>query len=153
MGISNWRLDASKMNRGIFLARPDLTKEDLENTAEIIFKSYINQQDIDYSNELEIVKVLAEAYFNYKEKLKKTNHGEFHGARDFYYLIKQVSEKLASKRIQNDEELLSIIQIALERNFEVLKETFCNIKQEFRQCYKKIVQFERKISILYKPKK
>jgi hypothetical protein len=148
VGISNWRLDASKMNRGIFLARPDLSKEDLENTAEVIFKSYIIQQDIDYTNEIEMVKVLAQAYFNYKEKLKNSNHSEFHGARDFYYLIKQVSEKLVSKKIQNEEELLSVIQIALERNFEGLKEKFCNIKQEFRQCYKKIVHFERKISIL-----
>ena len=150
VGISNWRLDASKMNRGIFLARPDLTKEDLENTAEVIFKSYIDKenQNTDYKREIEIVKILAEAYFSYKEKLKKTKYPEFHGARDFYYLIKQVSEKFTNKRIQNNDEILSIIQIALERNFEGLKENVCSIKQEFRNCFKKLQEFDKKISTL-----
>ena len=32
VGVSNWTLDASKMNRGIFLARPDPDEEDLIET-------------------------------------------------------------------------------------------------------------------------
>ena len=39
IGISNWRLDASKMNRGLYLARPDPDKKDLEFTAISIYKS------------------------------------------------------------------------------------------------------------------
>lgn len=38
IGISNWRLDASKMNRALYLARPDPNEEDLKFTAECIFK-------------------------------------------------------------------------------------------------------------------
>jgi E3 ubiquitin-protein ligase RNF213 len=33
VGISNWQLDASKMNRGISLLRPDPTKDDLRESA------------------------------------------------------------------------------------------------------------------------
>ena len=37
VGISNWKLDASKMNRAIFLARPDPDEDDLVYTAECIY--------------------------------------------------------------------------------------------------------------------
>ena len=37
VGISNWRLDASKMNRAIYITRPDPTGNELELTAEAIF--------------------------------------------------------------------------------------------------------------------
>ncbi len=39
VGISNWRLDASKMNRVVYLARPDPEQDDLEFTAISIYKS------------------------------------------------------------------------------------------------------------------
>ncbi len=38
VGISNWRLDASKMNRALYLARPDPNEDDLKSTAIRIFK-------------------------------------------------------------------------------------------------------------------
>jgi E3 ubiquitin-protein ligase RNF213 len=37
VGISNWRLDASKMNRALYLARPDPDEDDLIFTAKCIF--------------------------------------------------------------------------------------------------------------------
>jgi hypothetical protein len=37
VGISNWRLDASKMNRALYLARPDPGEDDLKFTAKCIF--------------------------------------------------------------------------------------------------------------------
>ncbi len=37
VGISNWRLDASKMNRALYLARPDPDNNDLRSTAISIF--------------------------------------------------------------------------------------------------------------------
>jgi len=40
VGISNWRLDASKMNRGIYLSIPDSDLEDLQLTAITIAESY-----------------------------------------------------------------------------------------------------------------
>jgi hypothetical protein len=38
IGISNWRLDASKMNRALYLARPDPDEEDLKETALSIYR-------------------------------------------------------------------------------------------------------------------
>jgi energy-coupling factor transporter ATP-binding protein EcfA2 len=40
VGVSNWTLDASKMNRGIFLAIPEPDKQDLIDTAKTIAISY-----------------------------------------------------------------------------------------------------------------
>ena len=40
VGISNWKLDASKSNRGIFIGRPDLDEEDLIITAKTIAEFY-----------------------------------------------------------------------------------------------------------------
>ncbi len=37
IGISNWRLDASKMNRALYLARPDPDQNDLRETALSIY--------------------------------------------------------------------------------------------------------------------
>jgi hypothetical protein len=37
IGISNWRLDASKMNRALYLARPDPDQNDLIDTALSIY--------------------------------------------------------------------------------------------------------------------
>ena len=37
IGISNWRLDASKMNRALYLARPDPDQNDLIETALSIY--------------------------------------------------------------------------------------------------------------------
>jgi hypothetical protein len=38
IGISNWRLDASKMNRALYLARPDPDELDLKFTAFSIYQ-------------------------------------------------------------------------------------------------------------------
>ncbi len=38
IGISNWRLDASKMNRALYLARPDPDEDDLKETALSIYR-------------------------------------------------------------------------------------------------------------------
>ena len=40
VGISNWALDASKMNRGLFLSIPQPDLEDLNKTSQIIAESY-----------------------------------------------------------------------------------------------------------------
>ena len=37
VGISNWKLDASKMNRAIYISRPDPSVKELKFTAKAIF--------------------------------------------------------------------------------------------------------------------
>ena len=45
IGISNWSLDASKMNRTITLSRPDPDKDDLLESA-ISINEHINKDDL-----------------------------------------------------------------------------------------------------------
>jgi hypothetical protein len=46
VGISNWRLDASKMNRALYLARPDPGEDDLKFTAKCIFDQICHEMPI-----------------------------------------------------------------------------------------------------------
>ena len=87
VGISNWKLDASKMNRGISISILDEEEEDLIKTAHIIADSYQKRISVIYSNLLD---ALSKAYFNYKAMLSQMHpeNKEFHGSRDFYHLIK-----------------------------------------------------------------
>lgn len=141
IGLSNWRLDASKMNRGVFLARPDLDKQDLETTAEVIYKSYLEEQSnsIDeFSNnkKINLIKSVAFAYYSYKEKLKAYSYSEFHGARDFYHLIKQISEGIVRTNIFSIDAAISIVQKAFERNFQGLgHNNTVDIKKDFKSIY------------------
>jgi len=132
VGISNWRLDASKMNRGVFVARPDLTLDDLKDTAKVIFESYTQSKE--NREEYKFIECLAVGYHQYKQHLAKTAFPEFHGTRDFYYLIKQVSDKLSNKNYPSKNEILSIIETSLERNFQGLVKNVCNMKDEFFNC-------------------
>ena len=87
VGISNWVLDASKMNRGLFLSIPPPNQKDLEITAYTIAESYNEKLAKDNAD---LFKALANTYHDYKEKLKTeyTFKEDFHGSRDFYHLIK-----------------------------------------------------------------
>ena len=89
VGLSNWVLDASKMNRGIFLYIPEPEEEDVEETAFIIGKSYDDHLGKLYKN---LYQNLGLTYFRYKKYLSE-NHSDdekkdFHGNRDFYHLVK-----------------------------------------------------------------
>ena len=70
IGISNWSLDASKMNRGIYLSIPELDKEDLIKTALSIASSYHYDLEKNYRK---CYDSLAQAYFKYREFRKKEN--------------------------------------------------------------------------------
>ena len=126
VGISNWKLDASKMNRGMHLSIPEPSKEDIKKVAFTIGSSYdeklANQFKTFYEN-------LGLAYFKYKIYLR-TNHKEdgkedFHGNRDFYHLIKycarKISEKNKDDKLNNDKIENEQAILGLERNFGGLK--------------------------------
>ena len=147
VGISNWILDASKMNRGIYLSinPPDL--KDLIDTSETIAKTYdetlANKNKEFFSN-------LAETYNNYKEELKNyTKFEDFHGSRDYYHLIKNSMKSLLIKakntrNIEIDEQVKQTSGLdSLERNFgglEIDKEntSLVMIKKEFKKKYENI---------------
>jgi len=114
IGISNWRLDAAKMNRVLYLARPDPDDDDLGNTAVSIYQSTVDRDSEDEEIN-KIIRALAEAYSMLKKCNRYTEYSEYYGLRDFYSLIKFVSA-----RISKDHELkqkLEIVKVGIERNF------------------------------------
>ena len=113
VGVSNWTLDASKMNRGVYLAIPEPQEDDLQDTALTIAESYsISIKD----NYQDFFENLASTYFNYKKSLQSIpKFQDFHGTRDFYTLIKD-AVKLIQNNI-NQEIIEQIGEQALEKNF------------------------------------
>ncbi|KAI8490437.1 hypothetical protein Bbelb_317050 [Branchiostoma belcheri] len=85
VGISNWALDPAKMNRGIFLSRGVPKKDDLKKSARGVC-----EHDERVLTQLEtMLGSLAGAYTDlYRPQLKDR---EYFGLRDFYSLIKMVS--------------------------------------------------------------
>ena len=65
VGISNWRLDAAKMNRAIFLAIPEIDLSDVLKTVKAIADSYDENLYVRYEAKY---KDLGKKYFNYKDK-------------------------------------------------------------------------------------
>jgi hypothetical protein len=121
VGISNWVLDASKMNRGMFLSIPEPEEDDTKETAFIIGKSYDDQLGELYKN---LYQNLGITYFRYKKFLLE-NHSDdekkdFHGNRDFYHLIKNAARNIVEKSKEgkiSDQTLLDISILSIERNF------------------------------------
>jgi hypothetical protein len=118
LGMSNWTLDLSKMNRLIYIARPDLSEEDLI----AIFRKSIDLVDKNKKDVKEVLSslltVLAKAYIEYRKwQRDNAEHKNFHGSRDmyatskfFYSNIKRSSD-LAVSSIRN------IAKTVIERNF------------------------------------
>jgi hypothetical protein len=167
VGISNWRLDASKMNRTIFLGVPPLEEAGLLETAKEIASNL--DQEI-YTKYKDLFTHLVKSYCEYKKATKNTTQSEFHGLRDFYHLIKNamhylLTEKKNQQKITNtfnynninniieEDENVGEINIteksyeigikSLYRNFDGLKEPFNSfekIKKIFDGFYKDIAK-------------
>lgn len=95
VGISNWTLDASKMNRAIHLSVQEPDLDDLILTATTIANN-IYEEIGKIKPYKTLIENLTKAYFDYKNHLR-INYMlsyDFHGARDFYYLIKITAREL-----------------------------------------------------------
>ena len=68
VGISNWELDAAKMNRGISISIPEPDEEDNKETAFTIGNSYDEKMAIRYRSFFEN---LGKSYYIYKQDLKQ----------------------------------------------------------------------------------
>lgn len=107
VGISNWVLDASKMNRAIHLSRTDMDESELYETAVSISNSFLGKEtthaffgksvDMTYTVSLKDIQMelkgMAKAYYQYIDQLRFKN---FHGLRDYYSLIKFVARIFAN---------------------------------------------------------
>ena len=144
VGISNLALDASIMNRGMYLDIPEPTEEELKQTALEIGQTYDAKLSKDYTI---FYKNLGLTYYNYKKYLKdfhnKDGKEDFHGNRDFYHLIKNASKNITNlgDRLIDSNALINIGINSIERNFgglqfkdlnkttslEIIKKIFCKI--------------------------
>lgn len=135
VGISNWALDAAKMNRAIHLSRPDPDAEDLYKTGQSIQDGLFESAPSLSARRVENheLRSLAEAYHEYQGQQKKRN---FHGLRDYYSLIKcllRLEESSPSTWIPlsghsgNEQSIL----LALERNFGGIPSDMNSIQKIF----------------------
>lgn len=119
LGISNWTLDASKMNRAVYLARWDLDREDLVE----ICLHYQKNQGKQCSSNKEIKSLvdslphkLADCYLKLREHQENHfKHKNFHGSRDFYSLVKFVFRHITSD--MDMQQALNCLRQAFDRNF------------------------------------
>ncbi|CAG8709962.1 9694_t:CDS:2, partial [Acaulospora morrowiae] len=102
IGISNWRLDISKSSRALLVQRPLFAKNDLVNTAKHLLSQTKCFDDMD-----SFLKKLADSYLHYMKNQRLVN---FHGLRDYYFLVKSIRSMFKSDQKPN-------IQLALARNF------------------------------------
>ena len=163
IGISNWALDASKMNRVIYVIGQEPDENILVETAKEIVQSYNKDSDKNIYEKFKIIyDNLSKAYLNYIEK-KKFENSFFHGSRDFYSLIKTTTEDIISyfknnfdeeNELNNDESRYELNRICLrniERNFGGLEYSIKEFKYEFYKIHKEIGKFgeEQLISNYY----
>ncbi|CAF4547985.1 unnamed protein product, partial [Rotaria magnacalcarata] len=132
VGISNWRLDAAKMNRTLYLSCPDPSIDELKFTAGTISSSLLKQRTENTAIDKSVVRNLAAAYFDLQEHLKKHSEYKNHfGLRDFYSLIKGVVSDMI--HLSNVQEPKNIVRQQLAINFDgifdgsqFLWEKFCH---------------------------
>ena len=142
VGISNWTLDASKMNRGIHLSILEPTEKDLTSTALTIAKNIF--EDIEkIENYKKLIENLTKSYFEYKKFIKNNcvSNYNFHGLRDFYNLIKITAKSLKNK--ESNESIEKIAMDSIERNFGGLELNYgenklCSSIQKYKEIFRSI---------------
>ena len=142
IGISNWILDAAKMNRGISISIPEPDEDDNKETSLTIGKSYDEILANRYKNFFEN---LGKAYFEYKNYLKKEHNldgkEDFHGNRDFYHLIKNSSRNIIEREKKNqlnDGTLIESAIDSIERNFSGIQFKDKTSLEVFKDIFKKM---------------
>ena len=160
LGISNWRLDAAKINRALNLSITDYDEEDLKKTAVLIAEASDSQLTNNYKDFFE---TLAMTYHKYLEKSKDyiKENKDFHGNRDFYTLIKTSIRELKERKrevIINESKVLTEIGIlSLNRNFGGLENSSTKINEIFKELfaykYDQTIDFTTGFSVLNAVKK
>ncbi|ETO10918.1 hypothetical protein RFI_26459, partial [Reticulomyxa filosa] len=84
VGISNWNLDAAKMNRMVMHFIPSLGRHDLINTA----KSIVSTKLFSIEDITKMIKVYEEIINCKTDAFSPNGNKHFFGARDFYALVK-----------------------------------------------------------------
>jgi E3 ubiquitin-protein ligase RNF213 len=129
VGISNWSLDASKMNRAIHLSQPDPDYSDLMKTSWAILNSYkINKTECGkWQKQLSR---LCESHLSFVSN-QKFDH--FFGLRDFYSLIKTFRNQPKNQEISD-----AVISMGIARNYGGIFEDKSSMERLFLQGKKEI---------------
>ncbi|CAG2207748.1 RNF213 [Mytilus edulis] len=143
VGISNWALDAAKMNRAIHLSRPDMDLDDLIYTGKSISESMIPSQEVgafsldkkhtsdQQADRTELLEGIAKAYNEYY--LHELKFPNFHGLRDFYSLIKYLGRNIDIRENTDSNEVCEVILTGILRNFGGLPTEKNKILEIFRK--------------------
>ena len=135
LGISNWKLDAAKINRALGLTITDYDIQDLEETAISIAEAMDDRLTSLYDD---FFKTLARTYNTYilHNQQEAKDNKDFHGNRDFYNLIKNAMRELIARRNEikhNEKTILTEVGIlSLERNFGGLENSTKKVKEIFK---------------------
>ena len=117
VGLSNWALDAAKMNRALFLYRSNPTREDLQLTAVKIMGA-TPARDLQ-----ECLPALVRAYLSVHAAQQQggalQQFSGFYGLRDFYTMIKQLQ---ACAQIHHLHVTTHLLQWVTRRNFSGLSD-------------------------------
>jgi len=143
VGLSNRLLDASKMNRAVYLACPKANEEDLIQTAYTLSISMLPEGLQTIPLDESIIKGLTHAYMTLYEHMKDIQKEYYFGLRDYYALIKGI----VYDRIQNsNKNIYEIIHYHLVCNFDgtingaqFMWSKFC----EYTHCEHKINEYSR----------
>ncbi len=113
IGLSNWSLDAAKMNRAVHASRPPLTAYDLQETALTMRKGL--KSSVDEA----MLQSLSQDFYAYLKELSEGGRYFFHGTRDFYNLISFICRKWEIDGVDDlDPDILNAIVVrGLQRNF------------------------------------
>ena len=138
IGISNWSLDASKMNRAIniVIEDPDInfinqTAKDIASSCDIVIAAKSEK----------LINAISKAYIYYINDYQPNQGKEdFHGLRDFYYLIKYVFNSLHEIYFEKNENFnidnhLNIILQGIIKNFGGQEKSIYIIKNKFNEYY------------------
>ena len=138
LGISNWRLDAAKINRALSLTITDYDVDDLKDTALSIAESLNVELSNKYKDFFETLAITYNEYIILNQNTIRENK-DFHGNRDFYNLIKTAMRELIEKRDEldkNEKRTLSEVGIlSLNRNFGGLEDSSSKIIEIFKREY------------------
>ena len=108
IGISNWKLDSSKMNRAIFLTIPETKLDDIYYIMEAIANSYNEKIFKKYETYYDL---LATIFYKYKEGLKNLKnefYKNFHDERDLYHLVRIFSSEIIKYNMPEDPNIINL---------------------------------------------
>ena len=129
VGLSNWKLDSSKLNRVLYLSVPDFNDDDLKDTARCIAES-IRGNNLDSK----LIDLLCKSYKFYQEFVKKIKE---------YVVFKELE-------IQEMKQILDLLGEDVVKKY-INKEIKDIILEDFKQIRKNIqnIKIKKKYSWMY----